>query len=139
MNIVEHIQQKNATGAAASITQLLNIKVLNALTEARKQVAVDLFGEAEDVDQLSEAKQHTFHDIEHGDIVKYKTPQKQIASGTAHIHGGEAGNHWVLRTATGLTPVVNPKNFHSVSKRNKPLSSSKHFLVYGGSERKRVK
>jgi hypothetical protein len=83
---------------------------------------------------VAEGKNHTFKDIEHGDSVKYKTPQGQVSSGTAHIYGGDSGDHWVLRNSSrsgGSGSIVTPKNFHSVKKNGKKLSSSAHFLVYG--------
>lgn len=85
--------------------------------------------------ELTEGKNHTFKDIERGDSVKYHTPQGQVGSGTAHHHGGTAGDHWVLSNSSksgGSGQIVSAKNFHSLKKGKKaPMSGALSALVYG--------
>lgn len=44
-NLMEEIQKKNALGATAMITKALKAKTVAAIAEARKQVAVEIFGD----------------------------------------------------------------------------------------------
>ena len=92
-------------------------------------------------EEIIEGKTHGFDDIEHGDSVKYKTPQGQVHSGTAHLYGGSAGHHWVLRNSSkhgGMGSIVTPENFHSVRKSGKPKDPKKNFLVYGNLQGKKA-